>query len=121
MRITTTHLLLAVGLAAAGCTVGNTGDDDGTGAEPPAPSALAITVVNGGAHLTWTDNATDETQYMVMRMDDGGEYAIIATLPADTAVYHDASVAAGVDYMYMVMVMNNAGETGSSEVEFTLP
>lgn len=108
---------IAAGLSLASCTAGAV--DDGT--TLAAPTALTIGSVNGGAHLTWTDNATDETEYMVMRMAGTDEYEIIATLPADSALYHDAAVTAGITYMYMVTAMNAAGEADSDEVVFTLP
>lgn len=111
---------VAIAIAAiGGCTV--EGDGGGGGDTVAAPTALNASNVNGAAHLTWTDNATDETQYMVMRMEGANDYEVIATLPADAALYHDASVTAGVEYMYMVMVMNASSEAGSNEVVFTLP
>ena len=117
-----TKILLATSVAAlASCTVGSAGGGGGGGGDVPAPTAFAVTPVNGGAHLTWTDNATDETMYMVMRMEGANDYEVIAELPADSALYHDASVTAGTTYMYMVMVMNPSSEAESAEVVFTAP
>lgn len=120
MRSIMTRILCAAvaGGALASCTVGGVDDGGGTVA---APTALTVSTVNGGAHLTWADNATDETEYMVMRMAGAADYEVIATLPVDAALYHDADVTASVTYMYMVMVMNASSEAESDEVLFTLP
>ena len=81
--------------------------------------------LQGGAHVTWTDNSDNETQFMVMRMNvtDGGDYEAIASPPFDTTQYHDANeLESGKVYMYMVHAMNDAGMSeGSNEVEWTAP
>lgn len=45
---------------------------DVTGASAPAaPTVLAAAPLAGGAHLTWADNSDNETEFMVMRMQEG--------------------------------------------------
>lgn len=99
------------------------GGDDGAGGPPAAPSGLAAEPLTGGAHLTWTDNADNETEFMVMRMEDGvdTEYQVVATVPFDTEQYHDAPLTSGTTYVYMVMAMNDDGEAESNEVTFDAP
>ena len=75
----------------------------------------------GGAHLTWADNSSDEDEFMLMRMVDGGEYAELTTVPFDTTQYHDTTVTSGTRYMYMVMATNAAGASESNEVVFDAP
>ena len=115
-----TVLLASTSLSLAAC---GSGDDDGGGGPPAAPSGLAAEPLAGGAHLTWTDNADNETEYMVMRMEEGvdTEYSVIATLEFDTTTYHDAPLTAGSTYMYMVMAMNDEGESESNEITFDAP
>lgn len=106
-------------LLLAGCSdSGDTG-----GGAPAAPSGLAASPLGGGAHVTWDDNASNETEYMVMRMEEGvdTEYEVIATLPFDSEAYHDAPLTSGSTYMYMVMAMNDEGEAESSEITFDAP
>ncbi len=116
MRMSAVFVLSAV-LFAGACDAGEAGD-----APPSAPANLTVEPLSGGAHLQWGDSDT-ETEYMVMRMEDGvdTEMQVISTLPFDTVQYHDAPLTSGSTYMYMVMAMNNAGETESDEVEFTAP
>lgn len=104
-------------LALAACGDGGHGGGDG----PAAPSGLGAEALSGGAHLTWTDNADNETEYMVMRKQGTAEFTIVATLPFNTQQYHDAPLVSGMTYIYMVMAMNDAGESNSNEVTFAAP
>ena len=100
-----------------------TDDDDGVAdTAPAAPSGLTAQEVGGGAHLTWTDNADNEDEFMIMRMVEGDNaYDEIATVPFDSMQYHDTSVTAATSYRYMVMAMNAFGESESNEVTFDAP
>ena len=56
-----------------------------TGAVPADPTDLVAEVLSATqVSLTWTDNATNETGYTVERSDNGGAFAAVATLPADS-------------------------------------
>jgi hypothetical protein len=97
-------------------------DDSGDETPPAAPTGLMGEPLSGGAHLTWTDNSDDETEFMVQRKLEGdAAYTTVATVPFDTTQYHDAPLESGVTYMYMVMAMNDAGESESAEVTFAAP
>jgi hypothetical protein len=60
---------------------------------------------------------------MVMRMEDGvdTDYQVLETLEFDTTLFHDAPLASGSTYMYMIMAMNDDGESESNEVTFDAP
>jgi hypothetical protein len=126
-RSRTTLVIWLVGLSLTAAACG--GDDDhhvDSGQGPPAaPSNLTVHELEGGAHLTWTDNSDNESEFIVMRMNvtDGGDYTMIASPPFDTTLYHDAiGLESGKDYMYTVYAMNDEGMSeGSNEVEFTAP
>lgn len=98
-----------------GCSMDH-GDAD---APPTAPTGLAVVALSGGAHLTWTDNASNEEHYMVMRKPMGGEFDDIDMLTFDATQYHDSSVTAGTTYVYKVVAMNAKGEASSNEATFT--
>jgi hypothetical protein len=92
------------------------------GGAPAAPTLVSVNVLAGGAHAVWSDNSDNETEFMVMRREGGsGAFAMIASVPFDTEQYHDTSVASGRTYTYMVMAVNDDGETESNELEFTAP
>lgn len=90
---------------------------------PAAPTNLTGSVLSGGAHLTWTDNSDNETQFMIMRKEVGGaDFTTVATPTFNTTTYHDAPLTSGKTYVYMVMAMNDAGESpGSNEVMVAIP
>ena len=112
-----TGSLLAITLAVAGCA-----SDTGTTA-PAAPTALTAAALSGGAHLTWKDNSSNETEFMVMRMQVGTDttYQTLASVPFNTTQYHDAPLTSGKQYMYKVMATNDAGDSESNEVTFAAP
>jgi FtsP/CotA-like multicopper oxidase with cupredoxin domain len=92
----------------------------GTMALPPAaPTGLAATLSAGPqVRLDWTDNAGDETGFVVERSADGGAFVQIAT-PGPLAgtggvSYVDGAVAAGGTYSYRVYAVNGSGPSGTS-------
>ena len=111
---------------AGGSSYSNIVAVDWTGAAPAAPTNLAATVLSATqVQLDWTDNAINETGYIVERSDDGGAtFAVVATLGADTVTYIDGTVGAGNSYIYQVAATNNAGQSGYSNqatVDVLLP
>jgi hypothetical protein len=113
-------------LCASVLTASCASDDDAAGASagPNAPSELTVSTVSGAAHLTWKDNASDETGFMVERMaDPSTKWELIASLPANSMQYHDTTgITPGGTYMYRVMAMKDAAESGyTAEVSWTAP
>jgi FtsP/CotA-like multicopper oxidase with cupredoxin domain len=98
---------------------------DMTGAAPAAPSALAANVLSATqVGLNWTDNATNETGFVIERSDNGGAFAVVTTLPADSVSYTDGTVAAPNSYTYRVLATNGVGSSGPSNeasVSITVP
>lgn len=84
---------------------------------------LTASVLSGGAHLTWKDNATNETEFMVDRKEMGGAtFTTIATPTFDTTQYHDAPITAGKTYVYRIIAMNDDGHSEpSNEVSLAIP
>jgi FtsP/CotA-like multicopper oxidase with cupredoxin domain/fibronectin type 3 domain-containing protein len=86
---------------------------------PAAPSNLTATLDTAVAqvNLSWTDNATDETGFVVERSDNGGAFSVIASLPGvDIVSYSDMSVAFGNTYEYQVAATNGVGQSGYSNI-----
>jgi len=74
---------------------------------PVAPTGLTATLQAGPqVSLTWTDNATNETGFVVQRSDNGGAFVTLTTLAANTVAYTDTTVMAGNAYGYQVYAVN---------------
>ncbi|MDB6026402.1 MAG: repeat-containing protein [Verrucomicrobiales bacterium] len=89
---------------------------------PPAPVGLNATASTGPLiSLTWSDNATDEFDWIVSRgTNSGGPYTAIATLPAGSTAYTDSEVGATTTYYYAVRSENHGGYSAySSEASAT--
>lgn len=101
---------------------------------PAAPTSLAATPAANGLSvaITWTDNATNETNYQVNRCDGGtcsptngappdNAIAIVTSLPANSVSFTDTSTVASHTYGYQAFAVNSAGTTGSNVVYVTTP
>jgi len=63
--------------------------------------------------LTWADNASNETGYVLERSVGGpGNFTVLANLPANTTTYANTGLTSGTNYCYRVKAIN--GATSSS-------
>ncbi len=76
--------------------------------------ALSATSVVAQITLTWDDNSTDETGFKIERSDNGGAFAQIATVVANTITYTDSTVTGGNIYSYRVKAYNSIGDSDYS-------
>ncbi|MBA4149471.1 MAG: family 10 glycosylhydrolase [Verrucomicrobia bacterium] len=86
-------------------------------APPAAPSSLSATAVSGSQiNLTWTDNSSDEANFIVSRSTtSGGPYTDIATLSANSTSYNNSTgLAPGTTYYYVVRAVNSGGSSAFS-------
>lgn len=70
----------------------------------------------GRIRLTWTDAANNEDSFTVERSLDNVSFATIATLPANSLNFTDATVQGGNRYYYRVRAVNSAGSNTSAVV-----
>jgi fibronectin type 3 domain-containing protein len=95
----------------------------GSGAGSPlgAPSNLAAAPLTSAAHLTWSDNSSAETMFMIERKDPGGQFVNAYTVTFDITQYHDAKVTTGSTYSYRVRAMSDSGASEySNEATVTI-
>lgn len=91
-------------------------------AKPAAPSNLAATIASATrVNLSWRDNASTETGFVVERATGTGDFAQVGTVPAlsgtgGTVLFADTAVVAGASYRYRVTAVNLAGASGPSNV-----
>jgi predicted phage tail protein len=87
--------------------------------KPAAPTNLTATLQSGPrVSLTWRDNATNESGFVVERSTNGAGFVQIATPPARTNTGNvtmvDNSVTVGNTYEYRVVAVNVAGRSDPS-------
>jgi hypothetical protein len=76
---------------------------------PAAPSELAVTASPAGAvRLTWTDNAWNETTFVVERSVNGGAFEILVNLPPGATEFSDYDAPASSVSRYRVVAFNGA-------------
>jgi len=84
---------------------------------PAAPSGLTATAVSPTqVNLTWVDNASNETSYLVERAISGGSYTQLASLAADTTSFQNTAATPGTTYNYRVRASNSGGFSAYSAV-----
>lgn len=91
---------------------------------PDAPSGLIATAVSSSQiNLSWTDNATNETTYIVARGGiSGGPYIDVASLSSNAVAYTNTGLSASTPYFYVVRATNSAGFSADSpEASATTP
>ena len=86
------------------------------------PTGLTATAASASSiQLAWTDNATDETGYIVERSPvSGSGFSQIATLAAGAVSFTDTGLASSTAYFYQVRATNSVGNsTASNEASAT--
>ena len=81
---------------------------------PAAPTGLFASAVNHQqVHLTWTDNAGNETAFDIERSisGPGGPFAPLATIGANVTSYDDFAVNVSAQYCYQVKSRNAIGSS----------
>src|SRR5688572_30596263 len=69
-------------------------------AESPAPTLMDV---------SWTDNADNETHYLLERSTDGVKYKRIASMGANTTSFLDSNLQHGTQYQYRIRSVNGLG------------
>lgn len=89
---------------------------------PSAPSSLVASASdNTVVRLSWSDNADNETRYVVRRALDGGQFTTIAFLPRNTERFTDNGLNPSTIYRYRVRATNAAGQADSNLARIKTP
>ncbi|MCL5958809.1 MAG: multicopper oxidase domain-containing protein, partial [Chloroflexi bacterium] len=110
---------------AAGSGVSNAVIVAQAGTAPAAPTNLRATLQSGPrVRLTWRNNASNATDLVIERSDNGGAFTPLAGVPpinntgavgsTGSMNYTDTTVTAGNAYAYRVKAMNGALSSGYS-------
>ncbi|MEN8139286.1 MAG: starch-binding protein [Bacteroidota bacterium] len=79
-----------------------------------APTSLSASTNLADIKLTWIDNASNETAYIIERSTTSGTgFTTVATIGANSTSYTDSNLADG-KYFYQVKAINNSNESAYS-------
>ncbi|MBN1951777.1 MAG: hypothetical protein JW801_11290 [Bacteroidales bacterium] len=87
-----------------------------SGVAPAAPESLSYTydALTPAVQLSWSDNASNEDNFLVERAVNGGDFSLVSTLPANSNSYTDGDIAYLNDYEYRIRAYNSYGYSGYS-------
>jgi len=102
--------------SAGGSTWSNTANATTSAGPPNAPSNLTAAASGSSViNLSWADNSTDETGFVLQRsLTSGSGFTTIATLPANTTTYVNSGLTGSTTYYYRVQATNAAGSSAWS-------
>jgi len=81
-----------------------------SGFPPVAPSNGSVShATTTGMEFDWVDNSVDETAFVVRRSNDGYQFSVIGSTPANTRYYIDNSLSPNTEWWYRVYAINSAG------------
>ena len=84
---------------------------------PAAPTNLtATTVSRTQINLAWTDNANNETGFLIERSTNGTSFTQIATAGANVTTFASTGLTANKRYYYRVRATNAVGQSVYSNV-----
>lgn len=86
-------------------------------APPAAPEGVIAYAPNEDrVHVSWIDKSADETGFQVERQIDGGDWSIVATVPANFEVYRgETASAAEAAYKFRVTALKGAEVSVATE------
>jgi hypothetical protein len=92
------------------------------GATPPpsAPSNLTVGVnassPSSAIDVRWSDNSSNESNFLVERSTDGFNFTQVASLGANVTAFTNSGLAASTTYTYRVRASNGGGFSAYSDV-----
>jgi hypothetical protein len=81
-------------------------------AVPATPTYFGARVLGATIALSWADNSAVEDGYRISRLEAGGVWTDLVTLPANSGgvdVYQDVGVTTGVRYTYRIQALKDGG------------
>lgn len=90
---------------------------------PSAPTNLTATLQAGPqVSLSWTDNATNETGFVIERATDGVTFSPLGNVGANITSFVDSTVLPEVTYTYQVQAVNLTGPSAySNQASVSVP
>jgi hypothetical protein len=99
--------------ASSGALTGSTSLN--VGPTPVAPSNLSAAVISSNqVNLSWRDNSSNETGFILQRSTNAGSWTSIAKVGANVTTFSDKTVSTGTTYSYRVSAYNSFGSSAFS-------
>lgn len=91
------------------------------GSPPQAPSDLMTDLgfSEDFIEVSWTDNSSDETEFLLERSTDGTTWEVVATVGENTVAFIDRRVKGPETYFYRVRACNARGCSAYSNIDST--
>ncbi len=84
---------------------------------PAAPTGLGATAASSSQiNLAWTDNASNETGYLIERSTDGTNFTNVTTVAANSTTYSNTGLSASTAYFYRVTAVGSPTNSATSNV-----
>ena len=82
-----------------------------------APTNLAGSVIDvNNLALTWTDNSSSETGFILERKEYTTDFSVLDTIPSNEVTYTDTNLVFGEFYTYRIKAFNGIGESNYSNL-----
>ena len=102
-----------------GITDGSSGGG-GSGTLAAPTNLTATSVSTSQINLSWTDNSSNETNYLIQRSTSStGSFNTIATIAANSTSYSDGGLSASTTYYYKVLATDGSNNATSATVNAT--
>lgn len=88
---------------------------------PTAPSALTASAKRGAIDLSWTDNSSDETGFLIERSVNGATFVQIAQVGANVRNFSNSGLNKRNTYSYRVRAFNNNGNSNYTNTVTSVP
>ena len=90
---------------------------------PTNLTATAAIMLNGYIKLTWTNNSSIETGYVIERLNSGATFSVLATVGPNVTTYTNTGLTMpSGPYTYRVLATGTSGDSAySNEVSASLP
>lgn len=99
----------------------NSTSPSSNGSTPTAASGLAVTTVSPSEiDLTWTDNSSDETGFIIERRAGSGAWTEVATVAAGSTSYSDTGLDPLTAYSYRITAKGTGGNASASSTSVAL-
>jgi hypothetical protein len=84
---------------------------------PYTPTDLTATAVSSSQiNLSWTDNSSNETGFIIQRSENGTSFSQVTAVGANVTSFTNTGLAASTTYYYRVIAHNTVGDSGYSNV-----